>query len=93
MPAAVPGHSNRSSDITAPRLPEYRRGWHMPRYFLHVHIGDKVERDSVGLEFSCLTDAIAAAAQVRTEIMNEDELDQLWLEIMDESGRVLAKVA
>jgi len=65
----------------------------MPRYFLHVHVGDKVERDTIGLEFSNLNDAIAAAKQVRIEIMNEDDLDQLWLEVMDESGRVVAKVA
>ena len=64
----------------------------MPRYFLHVHVGDKVEHDTIGLEFSDLNDAITAAKQVRIEIMNEDDLDQLWLEVMDESGRVVAKV-
>ena len=65
----------------------------MPRYFFHVHIGERVERDTVGLEFSDLEDAIAAAKQVRVDIMNEDDLDQLRLEIMDECGRIVAKVA
>jgi len=65
----------------------------MPRYYFHVHIGDKVERDTVGLEFSDLDDAIASAKQVRVEIVHEDHLDQLWLEIMDEDGRIVAKVA
>jgi hypothetical protein len=65
----------------------------MPRYFFHVHIGNKLELDTIGLEFSGLDDAIAAAKQVRVYIMNEDNLDQLRLEIMDDSGRIVAKVA
>ena len=65
----------------------------MPRYFFHVRIGDKTERDTVGLEFSDLEDAIAAAKQVRVDIMNEDDLDQLWLEIVDECGRIVATFA
>jgi hypothetical protein len=65
----------------------------MARYFFHVHIGNKLEWDTVGLEFSDLDDAIAAAKQVRVDIMNEDNLAQLRLEIMDDSGRIVAKVA
>ena len=64
----------------------------MPRYFFHVHVGDKVERDPVGLEFSDLKDAIEEAQRARIEIMTEDDLDQLWLEIMDQSGLIVAKV-
>jgi hypothetical protein len=39
-----------------------------------------------------LDHAIAEAHKARSELMDEGALDQLWLEIMDESGRVLAKV-
>jgi hypothetical protein len=39
-----------------------------------------------------LDDAIAEAREARAELIDEEALDELWLEIMDESGRVLAKV-
>jgi hypothetical protein len=39
-----------------------------------------------------LDSAVAEAHKARAELMDEEALDQLWLEIMDESGRVLAKV-
>ena len=64
----------------------------MPRYFFHVHVGDKTERDTTGLELPGLTEAIAAAQRARLEIMTEDELDQLWLEIMDETGTIVARI-
>ncbi len=64
----------------------------MPRYFFHVHLGETVERDTMGLEFPTLDDAIADAKRARAEIMLEDALDELWLEIMDQSGKVVAMV-
>jgi hypothetical protein len=64
----------------------------MPRYFFHVHLGETIERDTIGLELPALDDAIANAEQARTEIMLEDALDELWLEIVDQSGSVVAMV-
>jgi hypothetical protein len=64
----------------------------MPRYFFHVHLGETIERDTIGLELSALDDAIADAEQARVEIMLEDALDELWLEIVDQSGSVVAMV-
>jgi hypothetical protein len=64
----------------------------MTRYFFHVHLGETIERDIIGLELPTLGDAIAAGEKARTEIMLEDALDELWLEIMDESGNVVAMV-
>ncbi len=64
----------------------------MPRYFFHVHLGETVERDTMGLELPTLDDAIADAKRARAEIMLEDALDELWLEIMDQSGKVVAMV-
>jgi hypothetical protein len=64
----------------------------MPRYFFHVHIGEKVERDMIGLELPTLKDAVVNAEKARIEIMLEDALDELWLEIMDQSGKVVALV-
>jgi hypothetical protein len=63
----------------------------MPRYFFHVHL-ETIERDTIGLELSALDDAIADAEQARVEIMLEDALDELWLEIVDQSGSVVAMV-
>jgi hypothetical protein len=39
-----------------------------------------------------LDDAIADAEHARIEIMLEDALDELWLEIVDQSGSVVAMV-
>ena len=64
----------------------------MPRYFFHMHFDGDVARDPIGIEVADLEEAIAQAKEARAEIMDEEALDQLWLEIMDESGRILAKV-
>ena len=64
----------------------------MPRYFFHMHFDGDIARDPIGIEVANLDDAIAQAKEARAEIMDEEALDHLWLEIMDESGRVLAKV-
>ena len=64
----------------------------MPRYFFNVHFDDHVARDPVGLEVPDLAEAVSQAQNALAEIMQEDELDRLWLEILDESGRVLARV-
>jgi Domain of unknown function (DUF6894) len=64
----------------------------MPRYYFHVRFDDHDETDVVGLELPNLATAIEEAKQARAELMTENELDQLWLEIADQSGRVLAKV-
>jgi hypothetical protein len=64
----------------------------MPRYFFNVHFDDHVARDPVGLEVADLVEAVNQAQKARVEIMHEDELDRLWLEIVDERGRVLARV-
>jgi hypothetical protein len=65
----------------------------MPRYFFHVHLGEAIERDTIGLELPALDEAIANAEQARIEVMLEDALDdELWLEIVDQSGSVVAMV-
>ena len=65
----------------------------MGRYFFHVHLGQTMERDLVGLELDDLLEAVICAQRARAVIVIEDAVDQLWLEIADESGRVLAKIA
>ena len=64
----------------------------MPRYFFNVHVDDHVARDPVGVELADLVEAINQARTARAEIMNEDQLTELWLEIVDEAGLVLARV-
>ena len=64
----------------------------MPQYFFHIHVDEEVARDPIGIDLRDLNHAIAEANKARLEIMDEEALDQLWLEIMDESGRVVAKV-
>ena len=64
----------------------------MPRYFFHIHVDADVARDVIGIDLPDLNEAIAEANKARVEIMDEEALDQLWLEIMDERGRVVAKV-
>ncbi len=46
----------------------------------------------MGLELPTLDDAIVNAEKARIEIMLEDMLDGLWLEILDQSGKVVALV-
>lgn len=46
----------------------------------------------IGLELPTLKDAVVNAEKARIEIMLEDALDELWLEIMDQSGKVVALV-
>jgi hypothetical protein len=64
----------------------------MPRFFFNVHFDDHVARDPVGLEVPDLAEAVEEAEKARTAIMLEDELDRLWLEIVDEKGMTLATV-
>jgi hypothetical protein len=64
----------------------------MPRYFFNVHFDDHVARDRVGVEVPDLADAVTQAQKARAEIMYEDELNKLWLEIVDEDGLVVARV-
>ncbi len=64
----------------------------MQRYFFKVHFDGDVARDVIGIEMADLDDAIAEAIEARAELIDEEALDELWLEIIDESGRVLAKV-
>jgi hypothetical protein len=64
----------------------------MPRYFFNLHFDGDIARDPIGIEVTDLDHAIAEAHKARSELMDEEALDQLWLETMDESGRVLAKV-
>jgi hypothetical protein len=46
----------------------------------------------MGLELPTLNDAVENAEKARIEIMLEDALDELWLEIMNQSGEVVALV-
>ena len=64
----------------------------MARYYFHVHFDDQDEEDATGLDLPDLDTAIDEANRARIELMTENELDKLWLEIADQSGRVLAKV-
>ena len=57
----------------------------MPRYFFHVHLGETVGLDVVGLELADLCQAIASAHRAIIEIMSEDGLGQLWLEIAEKA--------
>jgi hypothetical protein len=64
----------------------------MPRYFINVHFDDHVARDPVGVEVADLAEVVNQAKKARAEIMHEDELVNLWLEILDERGSIVAKV-
>jgi hypothetical protein len=64
----------------------------MPRYFFRLHVNGDVERDPIGVEVSDLAYAVNEATKARAELIDEEVVDELWLEIMDESGQVLAKV-
>ena len=64
----------------------------MPRYFFNVHFDEHVARDPVGIDLPDLAEAVNQAQKARAEIMHEDELDRLWLEIVDENGTALAMV-
>jgi hypothetical protein len=64
----------------------------MPRYFFNVHFDDIVARDPVGLEVAYLVEAVNQAQKARAEIMLEEELAQVWLEILDARGSLLATV-
>ena len=64
----------------------------MPRYFFNVHYGHHIARDPVGLVVVDLAEAVRQAQKARADIMREGELSLLWLEIVDEDGRMLAKV-
>ena len=64
----------------------------MPRYFFNVHFDEHVARDLVGVDLPNLAEAVNQAEKARAEIMLEDELDRLWLEIVDENGTILAMV-
>jgi hypothetical protein len=64
----------------------------MPRYYFRFHFDGDVKRDTIGVEAPDLAHAVAEATKARSELIDEEALDELWLEIMDESGRVLAKV-
>jgi hypothetical protein len=64
----------------------------MPRYFFNVHFDHHVARDPVGVEVADLAEAVNQAQKARAEIMGEDDLGQLWLEILDERGEALARV-
>jgi hypothetical protein len=82
----------RSLPSSQRRAQQGRLGGHTSRYYFHVHIGDVVERDTVGLEFANVNDAIAEAKQVRIVIMMEDGLNKLGLEVVDEIGCIVATV-
>ncbi len=64
----------------------------MARYFFHVHCASATKLDLLGLELLCLEEALADAEEVRREIMLEDALDQLWFEVMDQNGHLVATV-
>jgi hypothetical protein len=46
----------------------------------------------VGVEVADLAEVVNQAKKARAEIMHEDELVNLWLEILDERGSIVAKV-
>jgi hypothetical protein len=64
----------------------------MPRYFFNVHFDHLTARDPEGLVLADVTEAVRQAQKARAEIMREDRLSRLWLEIVDEDGRIVAKV-
>ncbi len=49
-------------------------------------------QDTIGLEFPSCGEAIKAAEKARIAIMREDAIDDLWLEIVDETGNVIAMI-
>jgi hypothetical protein len=64
----------------------------MPRYFFNVHFDDHMARDPIGFDLPNLAEAIKQAQKAMSEIIDEDDLDRLWLEIVDEHGKVLETV-
>lgn len=49
-------------------------------------------RDPIGIEVPDLDSAIADVQRARAELIDEEAIDELRLEIMDEHGRIVAKV-
>jgi hypothetical protein len=64
----------------------------MPRYFFNLHLDGDVARDPIGIEVPDLDSAIADVQRARAELIDEEAIDELRLEIMDEHGRIVAKV-
>ena len=64
----------------------------MPRYFFHVHCASRVKPDWLGRELPSLNDALAYAEEARLEIMLEDAVENLWFDITDQSGNLVATV-
>ncbi len=63
----------------------------MDRYYFHIHVQDEIERGVIR-EHPSLIDAIADAKRIRIDIMSDHLLDQLCIEIEDQSGRTVATV-
>jgi hypothetical protein len=63
----------------------------MDRYYFHIRVQDAIEQDIVR-EHPSLADAIAEAKRTRIDIMSARLLDQLCIEIEDQSGRTVATV-
>jgi hypothetical protein len=64
----------------------------MPRYFFQLYFDGDIARDPIGVEVRDLEHAITEAEEARADLMDEEALDQFWLEIVNESGRILARV-
>jgi hypothetical protein len=62
----------------------------MDLYYFHIQVQDEVERGVVR-QHPSLVD-ITDAKRLRIDIMSEKLLDQLCIEIEDQSGRTLATV-
>jgi hypothetical protein len=69
----------------------------MPRYYLHVHVGERHIEDPEGVEADNLDGAIKAVAVAANELLGEGLLDgklteQDHFEVTDAAGQTLAKV-
>ena len=69
----------------------------MPRYYLHIHVGDRHIQDPEGVEADDLNGAINAAEVAANELRGEGLLDCKLtefdhFEVTDAAGQTLAKV-
>jgi Domain of unknown function (DUF6894) len=64
------------------------------RYFFHLHKGDEVVHDEVGVEVSGFDDVRDAFVQIIREMKHElspSELDQWEVRVVDTAGTIVAR--
>jgi hypothetical protein len=70
----------------------------MPRYYFHVHDGDRRDRDHVGTELADIHDARREAVNVARELCHlwddlpPGALNNMSIEVADETGHIVLTV-